>query len=158
MKNVNEDKNQAVDDKYIEKLLSKKYAKNVNDIAEKNLSLGDKVADKIADVAGSWPFIIGFLIFILIWIIINIVQAFVHFDNYPFILLNLALSCIAAIQAPIIMMSQNRQEEKDRIRAEQDFETNRKSEIIIEEILKRLKQLEKNQKEIIEHINKQNNK
>ncbi len=136
----------------IEKLLNKKSTKNVNKIIDKSLSIGDKVADKIANVAGSWPFIIGFILFILLWIILNVLQLFNHFDEYPFILLNLALSCIAAIQAPIIMMSQNRQEEKDRLRSEQDYETNMKSEILIEEIFKKIKKIEKKQEEIEKYI------
>lgn len=136
-----------------EELLTKTKTKNINNIHDNSLSIGDKIADKIAVLAGSWPFIIGFLSLLVIWIILNTIQVFTHFDEYPFILLNLALSCIAAIQAPIIMMSQNRQEEKDRIRSEQDFETNMKSEIMIEQIFKRVKkieQLEKKQNEIME--------
>lgn len=136
----------------IEKLLSKKSTKNVNKIIDKSLSMGDKVADKIANVAGSWTFIIGFILFILLWIVLNILQLFNHFDEYPFILLNLALSCVAAIQAPIIMMSQNRQEEKDRLRSEQDYETNIKSEILIEEMFKKIKKMEKKQEEIEKYI------
>lgn len=142
-------------EKYIEELMSKRSTKNVNELHDKSLSIGDRVADKIADVAGSWSFIITFLLLIVGWITINIVQTFMHFDEYPFILLNLALSCIAAIQAPIIMMSQNRQEEKDRIRSQQDFETNIKAEVIIEEILKhtkKIEEIEKKQNEILEYI------
>ncbi len=151
VKKTDEEKNE----KFIEELMNKKSTKNVNTIHDKTLSIGDKVADKIACVAGSWPFIIGFLIFIVLWIILNVSQIFFRFDEYPFILLNLALSCIAAIQAPIIMMSQNRQEEKDRIRSEQDFETNMKAEIIIEEILKhtkKIEEIEKKQNVILEYL------
>lgn len=151
IKKTDEEKNE----KFIEELMNKKSTKNVNTIHDKTLSIGDKVADKIACVAGSWPFIIGFLIFIVLWIILNVSQIFFRFDEYPFILLNLALSCIAAIQAPIIMMSQNRQEEKDRIRSEQDFETNMKAEIIIEEILKhtkKIEEIEKKQNVILEYL------
>lgn len=114
----------------VEELLTKAIAKNVNKMHDNSLSIGDKIADKIADVAGSWPFIIAFVIFLIIWITINVIQVFYHFDEYPFILLNLALSCIAAMQAPIIMMSQKRQKEKDRIRSEQDYKINQKSEIV----------------------------
>lgn len=142
-------------EKFIEELISKKSTRNVNDIHDKTLNIGDKAADKIACVVGSWPFIICFLLFIFVWIVLNVIQLFSHFDQYPFILLNLALSCVAAIQAPIIMMSQNRQEEKDRIRSEQDFETNMKAEIIIEEILKhtkKIEQIERKQNEILEYL------
>jgi uncharacterized membrane protein len=97
-----------------------------------NLSFGQKVADKVASFGGSWTFIISFGIFIFIWITINVFW-FLNkgFDPYPFILLNLLLSCLAALQAPVIMMSQNRQEEKDRERAKKDYMINLKSELEI---------------------------
>jgi len=99
------------------------------DEATENRTFGQKVADKVADFGGSWTFIISFLAFISIWIGSNIYfLANKGFDPYPFILLNLILSCIAALQAPIIMMSQNRQEEKDRERAKRDFEINLQAE------------------------------
>ncbi|MDD2376055.1 MAG: DUF1003 domain-containing protein [Clostridia bacterium] len=142
-------------EKFIENLINKKQSRSVNEIHDKSLSIGDKLADKIAAGAGSWPFIITFLLIIAIWITFNVSQMFIHFDNYPFILLNLALSCIAALQAPIIMMSQNRQEERDRIRNQQDFETNVKAEILIEEILKytkKIEQVERKQNEILEYL------
>lgn len=95
-----------------------------------HLSYGQKVADKIADFGGSWTFIISFLVFILLWMALNIFWlANKGFDPYPFILLNLILSCLAAMQAPVIMMSQNRTEEKDRIRAKNDYMINLKSEL-----------------------------
>ncbi len=96
------------------------------------LSLGQKLADKVASFGGSWRFIIIFGIFIFIWILINIIFITSKaFDPYPFILLNLILSCLAALQAPVIMMSQNRQEEKDRERAQNDYLINLKSEMEI---------------------------
>jgi uncharacterized membrane protein len=96
------------------------------------LTVGQRIADKVASFGGSWTFIISFGVFIVIWIAIN-VYWFLNkgFDPYPFILLNLILSCIAALQAPVIMMSQNRQEEKDRDRARKDYMINLKSEIEI---------------------------
>jgi uncharacterized membrane protein len=95
-------------------------------------TLGQRVADKVATFGGSWTFIISFLTFIVIWIAFNIYWlANKGFDPYPFILLNLILSCIASIQAPVIMMSQNRQEEKDRERAKNDYMINLKSELEI---------------------------
>ena len=95
-----------------------------------DLTIGQKLADKVAAFGGSWRFITIFGIFILIWMIINIIfLATKAFDPYPFILLNLILSCLAALQAPVIMMSQNRQEEKDRERAQNDYMINIKSEI-----------------------------
>lgn len=95
-------------------------------------TFGERVSDKIAAFGGSWTFIIAFFTFILIWILINIVLIISKpFDPYPFILLNLILSCLAAIQAPIIMMSQNRQEMKDRLRSEHDYKINLKAELEI---------------------------
>jgi len=94
------------------------------------LTLGQRLADKIAQFGGSWKFIIFFLSFILVWIVINLVWLTGKgFDPFPFILLNLILSCIAAMQAPVIMMSQNRQEEKDRQRSRNDYMINLKSEL-----------------------------
>lgn len=97
-----------------------------------NRTFGQRIADKVADFGGSWTFIIFFLLFILGWISTNVIFLLNKgFDPYPFILLNLILSCIAALQAPIIMMSQNRQEEKDRERAKKDYMINLKSELEI---------------------------
>ena len=107
-------------------------SENIQDEMETQLSFGQKVADQVASFGGSWTFIITFFLFILIWIVINIWFLMSKpFDPYPFILLNLILSCLAAIQAPIIMMSQNRQEQKDRIRAEHDYKINLKAELEI---------------------------
>lgn len=97
-----------------------------------NITLGQQLADKVASFGGSWTFISSFALFLMLWIIVNVVVfSNKGFDPYPFILLNLILSCIAAIQAPIIMMSQNRQEEKDRERAKKDYMINLKSELEI---------------------------
>ena len=107
-------------------------SENLQDKAEGALTLGQKLADKIATFGGSWTFIISFFSFLTIWILINVI--FLNsktFDPYPFILLNLVLSCLAAIQAPIIMMSQNRQEQKDRQRADHDYKINLKAELEI---------------------------
>lgn len=97
-------------------------------------TLGQRAADTIAKFAGSWAFIFSFVGVLVIWMVINIILASNAFDPYPFILLNLVLSCVAAIQAPLIMMSQNRQEEKDRHRAENDYKINLKTEIMIEDL------------------------
>ncbi len=105
---------------------------NIQDEIEATLTLGEKIADRVAAFGGSWTFIITFFSFILIWMTINIwFLATKPFDPYPFILLNLILSCLAAIQAPIIMMSQNRQEQKDRQRGEHDYKINLKAELEI---------------------------
>ena len=97
-------------------------------------TLGQRAADAIAKFAGSWAFIFSFTAVLILWMIINALLAAKAFDPYPFILLNLVLSCVAAIQAPLIMMSQNRQEEKDRRRAENDYKVNLKTEIMIEDL------------------------
>ena len=105
---------------------------NIQDEIEGELTLGQKIADKVASFGGSWTFIISFFSFLIVWILINgWVLVSKSFDPYPFILLNLILSCLAAIQAPIIMMSQNRQEQKDRQRSEHDYKINLKAELEI---------------------------
>ena len=95
---------------------------------------GPRAADSIAKFAGSWAFIFSFSGVLILWMVVNVLLAAGAFDPYPFILLNLVLSCVAAIQAPLIMMSQNRQEEKDRRRAENDYKVNLKTEIMIEDL------------------------
>ena len=97
-------------------------------------TLGQRAADSIAKVAGSWAFIFSFSGVLILWMVVNVLLAAEAFDPYPFILLNLVLSCVAAIQAPLIRMSQNRQEEKDRRRAENDYKVNLKIEIMIEDL------------------------
>ncbi|WP_113925953.1 DUF1003 domain-containing protein [Cognataquiflexum aquatile] len=107
-------------------------SENIHDETDPPLTLGQRLADKIATFGGSWTFIIVFFSFIMIWMMVNIwVLATRPFDPFPFILLNLILSCLAAIQAPIIMMSQNRQEQKDRQRSEHDYKINLKAELEI---------------------------
>jgi len=107
-------------------------SENIHDETEAELTFGQSLADTVALFGGSWTFIITFFSFILIWMIINVVfLATKPFDPFPFILLNLILSCLAAIQAPIIMMSQNRQEQKDRQRSEHDYKINLKAELEI---------------------------
>jgi uncharacterized membrane protein len=110
-----------------ERTLSSRLAELEKD---ENISIGQRVADKVAEFGGSWTFIISFFFFMTIWIITNAVWlADKPLDPYPFILLNLMLSCLAALQAPVIMMSQNRQEDKDRRRARSDFLVNLKAEL-----------------------------
>lgn len=108
---------------------------SVNPAGEKGkYTLGQRAADAIAKFAGSWAFIFSFSGVLILWMVVNTLLAAKAFDPYPFILLNLVLSCVAAIQAPLIMMSQNRQEEKDRRRAENDYKVNLKTEIMIEDL------------------------
>lgn len=107
-------------------------SENIHDDFEAKLTIGQRIADRVASFGGSWTFIIFFFMFILVWMLINVwFLAVKAFDPYPFILLNLILSCLAAIQAPIIMMSQNRQEQKDRQRGEHDYKVNQKAELEI---------------------------
>jgi uncharacterized membrane protein len=117
----------------LDKLQSNKFiSDNVEPEMESELTIGERLSDKIAEFGGSWKFIIFFLSFMFVWMGLN---AFVYhekgYDPYPFILLNLVLSCLAALQAPIIMMSQNRQNDKDRIRSEHDYQVNLAAELQI---------------------------
>ena len=122
---------------------------------DKKPTIGEKVADKVASFGGSWTFIILFAFFILVWISINIYWLTNQgFDPYPFILLNLILSCIAAIQAPVIMMSQNRQEDKDRERAKKDYMINLKSELEIRILHEKLDHLIMHQQQELLEIQK----
>jgi uncharacterized membrane protein len=120
-------------------------SRDANEAYEKHLSFGDRLADSIARIGGSWRFIIGFCLFLALWASSNILLAGEAFDPYPFIFLNLLLSMLAAIQAPVIMMSQNRQAEHDRIDATHDYEVNLKAEIEIMALHDKLDQLRNDQ-------------
>ena len=128
---VNDIQHDMSDEEILALLASSKVSVNT---AKEKYSLGQRAADRIAKFAGSWAFIFSFTGVLLLWMVINTMLALKAFDPYPFILLNLVLSCVAAIQAPLIMMSQNRQEEKDRRRAENDYKVNLKTEIMIEDL------------------------
>jgi uncharacterized membrane protein len=123
---------------------------------DEHLSLGDKLADSVASFGGSWQFIITFFVLLFSWMGVNaFLIAEKPFDPYPFILLNLILSCLAAIQAPIIMMSQNRKEDKDRQRAQNDYLINLKAEMEIKNIqanMKKLFEIQKQQMLLMEEI------
>ncbi len=128
-------------------------SENIQDEIEATLTTGQKLADKIAVFGGSWTFIITFFSFILAWMTINIwILATRPFDAFPFILLNLILSCLAAIQAPIIMMSQNRQEQKDRQRGEHDYKINLKAELEIKLLSEKIDHLLVHQNKILLEI------
>ncbi len=117
-------------------------SQNINIEFDKKLTFGEKISDKLATFGGSWRFIIIFLALLVMWIILNSINLLgKNFDPYPFILLNLILSCIAAIQAPIIMMSQNRMEAKDRLRARNDYVVNLKAELEIRNLNERIDNL-----------------
>lgn len=139
------------------KLVSQRITRNINDEMEEKMTFGQKVADKVASFGGSWPFIFLFGGILLTWIVVNLFLVWKHsgnpfngegsFDPYPFIALNLVLSMTAAFQAPIIMMSQNRSGEKDRLAAENDFRVNLKSELMLEELTRRMERLQNDQVE-----------
>ncbi len=122
----------------IDLLVETQITYNLDDQSSDGLTLGQKMSDRLANFAGSWGFIIAFLSVMMIWILGNIYLLSRPFDPYPFILLNLMLSCIAALQAPIIMMSQNRQGDKDRLRSIQDSKVNLKTEFLLETLYKNL--------------------
>lgn len=117
-------------------------AKNVDAEFEQKWSLGERLADRIATFGGSWAFLLSFATFLAFWIAMNTLVLVLHPpDPYPFILLNLLLSCLSAIQAPIIMMSQNRQEQKDRLRSQHDYQVNLKAELEIRQLHDKLDHL-----------------
>lgn len=122
-------------------------------------TLGQRAADAVARFAGSWAFIFSFIAVMVLWMAGNVLLASRAFDAYPFILLNLVLSCIAAVQAPLIMMSQNRQEAKDRQRAENDYRVNLKNELIIDDLHRKLDRILENQQRIDQRLERleQNN-
>ena len=125
-----------------------------NPTAEK-YTIGQRAADTIARFAGSWAFIFSFTGVLVLWMVVNTVMAAKAFDPFPFILLNLVLSCVAAIQAPLIMMSQNRQEEKDRRRAENDYKVNLKTEIMIEDLYDKVNAILAKQSALEKRLNAQ---
>ena len=135
----------------MELLFDQPIAVDVDKLDKNNMKFSDKVADKITAIAGSWYFIIGFTSFLIIWILLN-VYLWDNVDPYPFILLNLLLSCIAALQAPIIMMSQNRQAKKDSLRNQNDYRTDLKSELILEQLHDHIELIISNQRKIIKKL------
>lgn len=144
------------DEELIRQLISTEITEN-SDKTEK-VTFGQRAADAVARFAGSWAFIFSFIGVMIVWMVVNVILATRAFDAYPFILLNLVLSCIAAVQAPLIMMSQNRQEAKDRARAENDYKINLKNELIIDDLYKKITQILENQKKLEKQIEKQNGK
>lgn len=151
-------KNNSLDEKDEEELLDllidQPISIDVDKQEEAKMTFGDKVADKVSEIAGSWGFILAFSLFLVFWIVLNgfILTGNNKIDSYPFILLNLLLSCIAALQAPIIMMSQNRQAAKDSLRNQNDYRTDLKSELILEELHNQMDTIIKNQKKIMKSL------
>ena len=116
-------------------------ARNPNEVIAEQLTMGDHLADSVARFGGSWWFIITFGVVLVAWVTVNVILATRAWDPYPFILLNLFLSMLAAIQAPVIMMSQNRQDTKDRLRGELDYDVNRRAESEIQGLSRKLNAL-----------------
>ena len=152
----NKELNVKDEQELLDLLVDQPISIDVDKLEDSTMTFGDRVADKVSEIAGSWFFIIMFILFLLIWIVINtvILTSGKEIDPYPFILLNLVLSCIAAIQAPIIMMSQNRQAKKDSIRNQNDYRIDLKSELILEELHDKMDIILKNQKEIMKKLEK----
>lgn len=145
----------AMEKSVISSLKQDKSIVSIVEDEEEVRNLGQRVADRVADFGGSWTFIISFVVFIAIWIGSNVyILSNKGFDPYPFILLNLILSCVAALQAPVIMMSQNRQEEKDRNRAKKDYMINLKSELEIRMIHDKIDHLIMHQQQELIEIQK----
>lgn len=145
------------EEELIDLLIDNSIAVDVDKQDKDNEKFGDRVADKITEFAGSWGFILGFTTFLILWIILNL-TIFKNLDPYPFILLNLLLSCIAALQAPIIMMSQNRAAKKDSMRSKNDYKTDLKSELILEELHDKMEKIISNQNKILKELSKNDDK
>jgi len=142
-----------IEEDLLHELIGSKVSRDYAIDHAQTTTFGNRMADKIAESVGSWGFIIIALSIIAIWIVVNTIFQKL-FDPFPFILLNLVLSCTAAIQAPVIMMSQNRQEDKDRIKSKNDYKINLKSELIIQDLHKKMDALIENQKILVENQSK----
>lgn len=151
---INQNINIENEQELIEMLIDEPIAIDVDKVTQEKLNFGDRVADIITRIAGSWYFIIGFSLFLIVWMIIN--TCLIDFDPYPFILLNLVLSCVAALQAPIIMMSQNREASKDSLRSKNDYKTDLKSELILEILHDQMSEIISNQEKIIKSLDDKN--
>ena len=122
-----------------DEMLSRLKIRNVNEIADEKMTVGERIADMVAKFGGSWTFIIAFGVFLVVWMAVNTVWLLTQPpDPFPYIFLNLILSCLAALQAPVIMMSQNRQASKDRLQADQDYQVNIKAEFAIQQLHRKL--------------------
>ena len=147
----NEDEEQLM-----EILFNEPIAIDVDKASLEDETWKDRLADAVTAYCGSWGFIIWFTLIVLVWMIGNIILVKIYgeaFDPYPFILLNLVLSCVSALQAPFIMMSQNRSAKKDSLRAKNDYKTDLKSELILEELHDEIKKLQNTQNKILRILN-----
>lgn len=141
------------EEQLLDLLIDQPIAIDVDKVDANTRKFGDRLADKLTAIAGSWGFIIGFTLFLILWILLNLF-CFDNLDPFPFILLNLVLSCIAALQAPIIMMSQNREAKREVLRSQNDYKTDLKSELILEELHDKMEKIIVNQRRIINYIEK----
>ena len=142
------------EEELLDLLVDQPISIDVDKQEEAKMTNGDRLADKLSEIAGSWEFIICFSGFLILWVVINsyVLTNGSEVDPYPFILLNLVLSCIAALQAPVIMMSQNKQAAKDSLRNQNDYRTDLKSELILEDLHHKMEEILKNQRKILRII------
>lgn len=148
----NEKLDEQDEEELINLLIEQPLSIDIDKQQDERKTFGDKVADKVSEIAGSWGFIIGFSAFLIFWIVLNGFFLINPIDEYPFILLNLLLSCLAALQAPVIMMSQNRQAEKDSLRNQNDYRIDLKSELILEQIAEKVDKLYLEQAKILKRL------
>ena len=148
------------EEELLDLLIDQPISIDVDKQEEAKMTRGDRIADKVSEIAGSWGFILGFSAFLIFWVILNGIMLHENqqIDPYPFILLNLLLSCLAALQAPVIMMSQNRQAAKDSLRNQNDYRTDLKSELLLEDLHHKMDKILKNQKVIMEELEKNSKK
>ena len=154
---LNQNLEEGNEEELMDSLVKEPVAIDIIKEDEESKSFGERLADKLTKVAGSWSFLLCFILFLIVWIILNL-YAFESIDPYPFILLNLLLSCISAVQAPIIMMSQNRAAKKDTLRGKNDYKTDLKSELILEELHDQMTKLAANQNKILKMLNENEDK
>ena len=142
------------EEELLDLLIDQPISIDVDKQEEAKMTKGDRIADKVSEIAGSWGFILGFSGFLVFWVILNtiVLKGEFQIDEYPFILLNLLLSCLAALQAPVIMMSQNRQAAKDSLRNQNDYRTDLKSELILEDLHHKMDEILKNQRKILKEL------
>lgn len=148
----NEKLDEQDEEELINLLIEQPLSIDIDKQQDEKKTFGDKVADKVSEVAGSWGFILGFSAFLVFWIVLNGYIFMNPIDEYPFILLNLLLSCLAALQAPVIMMSQNRQAEKDSLRNQNDYRIDLKAELILEQIAEKVEKINAQQAKIIKRL------
>ncbi len=153
---INKDLETIEENELIEMILDESVAIDVDKESLKNRTFGNRMSDFITKFAGSWTFIVLFTLFITGWVLLNIYV--IELDTFPFILLNLFLSCVAALQAPVIMMSQNREAERERNRNHNDYKTDLKSELILEALYDHVEEIHQNQKKILKFINENSEK